>query len=77
VVGSSGEVIQMSINSTGAGNSGGPVFNKEGKSSAYSPMESAAAAPIPLEPSRSNTAAISYRLSTLNKEGAQPWRSLP
>lgn len=31
VVGSSGEVIQMSINSTGAGNSGGPVFNKEGK----------------------------------------------
>jgi len=31
VVGSSGEVIQMSINSTGAGNSGGPVFNNEGK----------------------------------------------
>jgi serine protease Do len=26
-----GDVIQMSINSTGAGNSGGPVFNKAGK----------------------------------------------
>ncbi|MGI8569571.1 MAG: trypsin-like serine protease [Methylocella sp.] len=29
--GASGEVIQMSINSTGAGNSGGPVFNKAEK----------------------------------------------
>jgi serine protease Do len=28
--GKSGDVIQMSINSTGAGNSGGPVFNKKG-----------------------------------------------
>lgn len=28
--GASGDVIQMSINSTGAGNSGGPVFNKKG-----------------------------------------------
>ncbi|HXW71914.1 MAG TPA: trypsin-like peptidase domain-containing protein [Methylocella sp.] len=26
-----GDIIQMSINSTGAGNSGGPVFNKSGK----------------------------------------------
>ena len=31
VGGASGDVIQMSINSTGAGNSGGPVFNKSGK----------------------------------------------
>jgi len=31
VYGASGEVIQMSINSTGAGNSGGPVFNKAEK----------------------------------------------
>lgn len=31
VMGSSGDIIQMSVNSTGAGNSGGPVFNKEGK----------------------------------------------
>ncbi|MGH6838049.1 MAG: trypsin-like peptidase domain-containing protein [Methylocella sp.] len=29
--GNLGDVIQMSINSTGAGNSGGPVFNKAGK----------------------------------------------
>jgi serine protease Do len=29
--GEMGDVIQMSINSTGAGNSGGPVFNKAGK----------------------------------------------
>ncbi len=29
--GALGDVIQMSINSTGAGNSGGPVFNKTGK----------------------------------------------
>ena len=31
VGGAMGDVIQMSINSTGAGNSGGPVFNKAGK----------------------------------------------
>ncbi|MGH6841241.1 MAG: trypsin-like peptidase domain-containing protein, partial [Methylocella sp.] len=31
VGGQLGDVIQMSINSTGAGNSGGPVFNKAGK----------------------------------------------
>jgi serine protease Do len=31
VVGLGGEIIQMSINSTGGGNSGGPVFNKFGK----------------------------------------------
>jgi serine protease Do len=31
VVGEMGDFIQMSINSTGAGNSGGPVFNKSGK----------------------------------------------
>jgi serine protease Do len=31
VTGEMGDVIQMSINSTGAGNSGGPVFNKAGK----------------------------------------------
>lgn len=31
VGGTMGDVIQMTINSTGAGNSGGPVFNKEGK----------------------------------------------
>ena len=31
VEGLGGEMIQMSINSTGAGNSGGPVFNKAGK----------------------------------------------
>ncbi len=31
VTGEMGDVIQMSINSTGAGNSGGPVFNKFGK----------------------------------------------
>jgi serine protease Do len=29
--GKQGDVIQMSINSTGSGNSGGPVFNKAGK----------------------------------------------
>ncbi|MGH6812274.1 MAG: trypsin-like peptidase domain-containing protein [Methylocella sp.] len=29
--GKQGDVIQMSINSTGSGNSGGPVFNKSGK----------------------------------------------
>ncbi|QBR72023.1 phosphopeptide-binding protein [Beijerinckiaceae bacterium] len=31
MVGLSGDMIQLSINSTGAGNSGGPVFNKAGK----------------------------------------------
>jgi serine protease Do len=31
LVGLMGDIIQMSINSTGAGNSGGPVFNKAGK----------------------------------------------
>ncbi|MCI0465395.1 MAG: S1C family serine protease, partial [Beijerinckiaceae bacterium] len=31
VGGAMGDLIQMSINSTGAGNSGGPVFNKAGK----------------------------------------------
>jgi serine protease Do len=31
VEGLSGEMIQMSVNSTGSGNSGGPVFNKAGK----------------------------------------------
>ena len=31
VAGLMGDIIQMSINSTGAGNSGGPVFDKEGK----------------------------------------------
>jgi serine protease Do len=29
--GVSGEIMQLSINSTGAGNSGGPVFNRDGK----------------------------------------------
>jgi S1-C subfamily serine protease len=31
VGGKQGDVIQLSINSTGAGNSGGPVFNKDVK----------------------------------------------
>jgi serine protease Do len=31
VVGEMGDIIQMSINSTGTGNSGGPIFNNRGK----------------------------------------------